>query len=90
MNKPPTIDPAVWQFPCRVELKVVGDARADFAANLIAEFQRLIPGDYTYRSTPSSGGKYVSITVPVILQNAQQVQQLYAALRDVAGVKMVL
>lgn len=83
-------DESVWQFPCRLQLKIVGDARPGFADELVAVFARQIPGDYSYRETPSSAGKYVSVTVPVSLQNKAEVEALYAALKAVAGVKMVL
>lgn len=80
----------VWQFPCVIHLKIVGDQRDGFAEDVISEIQHAIPGDYSVRETPSSAGRYVSLTVPVHFDNAEQLQNIYRALRTIAGVKMVL
>lgn len=83
-----TKDP--WVFPCRLELKVVGDARADFADAVVAAIHGVLPSDYSHRSTPSSGGKYLSITVAVHFNDKAEVEAVYAALRAVSGVRIVL
>lgn len=80
----------VWQFPCQLNLKIVGDQRDGFNDDVISAIQQHVPGDYAVRETPSSGGRYVSLTVPIYFVNKEQLQQVYQALRQVAGVKMVL
>ncbi len=80
----------VWQFPCSLQLKVVGDKRPAFADDVISAIARVLPGDYSARETPSSAGRYVSVTVTVHFINYEQVQAVYQQLRDVSGVKLVL
>lgn len=80
----------VWQFPCQLNLKIVGDQRDGFNDDVIAAIQQFVPGDYSVRETPSSGGRYISLTVPVYFATAEQLQRVYQALCDVGGVKMVL
>ena len=79
-----------WVFPCRLDLKVLGDTRADFADDVIAAIHAILPGDYSHRSTPSAGGKYQSITVAVHFADKAQVESVYAALRAVTGVRIIL
>ncbi|NQD36638.1 DUF493 family protein [Permianibacter sp. IMCC34836] len=79
-----------WVFPCRLDLKVVGDARGDFADDVVAAIHAILPGDYHHRSTPSAGGKYQSVTVAVHFTAKAEVEAVYAALRQVTGVRIVL
>lgn len=83
-------DESVWQFPCRVSLKIIGSAREGFIDEIITTFQRVIPGDYSYTQVQSREAKYISITIPVTLQNKLQVDELYGELRKVSGVRLVL
>ncbi len=80
----------LWQFPCSIGLKVVGDQRADFANDVVSVIQQHLPGDYAVRETPSSAGRYVSLTVTIYFDNANQLQAVYQSLRQVSGVKLVL
>lgn len=79
-----------WVFPCRLDLKVLGDSRDDFADEVVTAIQAVLPGDYSHRSTPSAGGKYLSVTVAVGFADKSQVEAVYAALRAVTGVRIIL
>ena len=79
-----------WVFPCRLDLKVLGDTRDDFADDVIAAIHAVHPGDYSHRMTPSAGGKYLSVTVAVHFAEKAQVESVYASLRAVRGVRIVL
>lgn len=79
-----------WVFPCRLDLKVLGDSRDDFADDVIAAIHAVHPGDYSHRSTPSAGGKYLSVTVAVHFAEKAQVESVYASLRAVRGVRIIL
>jgi len=82
--------PDVWEFPCLIALKVIGDEREDFELDVVTAVQSVIPGDYRTKSMPSTNGRFVSITVPVHVHTREQVQALFAAARAVAGVRIVL
>lgn len=84
----PTGDDTPWQFPHTMALKVFGDAQvppgelplADVVCALIA--RRI--GDFVPQglsSRASSGGKYLSISVAVTVQNRAQLDGLFADLR---------
>lgn len=83
-------NPELWNFPCTIALKVVGDAHEQFENEVIMAVQSVKPGDYRSKSMPSKNGKFVSITVPVIVTDIDEVQALFAAARRVAGVHIVL
>ena len=83
-----------WVFPCRLDLKVLGDTRDDFADDVIAAIHAVHPGGLVnknaHRSTPSAGGKYLSVTVAVHFVEKAQVESVYASLRTVRGVRIIL
>lgn len=85
-----TTTPDVWEFPCQFNLKIIGEKRDGFADDVMTVLQQHLPGDYVLRETPSSGGRFVSLTVPVYFSHREQLQQVYHALRHIVGVKMVL
>lgn len=70
----------------------MGLAQADFAASLAAVAQRFDPtfDAATIESRPSSGGKYVGLTLTVLATSRQQLDDLYRALVAHPGVKVVL
>lgn len=79
-------------FPCPFPIKVMGLAQADFAASLAAVAQRFDPtfDAATIETRPSSGGKYVGLTLTVLATSRQQLDDLYRALVAHPGVKVVL
>jgi len=83
-----------WLFPCRLDLKVIGETRDGFAADVMAAIRDVLPsglaGNYAQHSASSSGGKYLSITVAVQFATKAEVELVYAALRKVRGLRLVL
>ncbi|MBM4190484.1 MAG: DUF493 domain-containing protein [Betaproteobacteria bacterium] len=80
------------QFPCDFPLKVVGVRSDDFAQQIVAVVQALVP-DFrpeTVEMRASQGGKYLSVTVTVTARSQVQLDALYQALTRHPGVKFVL
>ncbi len=80
----------LMEFPASFPFKVVGDARDALADDVVAVVQRHVPGDYMPTSKASSKGTYNSITIKVIVNSKEQIEQLYIELAAIEGVKRVL
>ncbi len=80
----------LMEFPASFPFKVVGDARDTLADDVVAVVQRHVPGDYIPTSKASSKGTYNSITIKVIVNSKEQIEQLYIDLAAIEGVKRVL
>ncbi len=91
MSKRPT-EESLLKFPCEFPIKAMGLAAPDFDA-LVVEIVRRHTPDITegaVRSRPSSGGKYVSVTVTINATSKQQLDAIYQALTDHERILMSL
>ncbi|NOY13279.1 MAG: DUF493 domain-containing protein [Deltaproteobacteria bacterium] len=79
------------EFPCRYQFKAVGVAGAAFKRAIVAavEQQVAVPAD-SVRSRPSGQGNYQSVSIQVTLDNYQQLTSIYAEMRKVDDLKMLL
>ncbi|SHJ57973.1 hypothetical protein SAMN02745165_02707 [Malonomonas rubra DSM 5091] len=79
------------EFPCHYEFKAVGMAGDLFKQAVMAAADKhvAVSAD-AVRSKPSGKGTYQSVSVLVILQNYQQLTSIYAEMRKVDGLKMLL
>jgi len=78
-------------FPCHYEFKAFGPATADFITQVQAAVS--IVGSVArdaMRSRPSSAGTYQCVSVLVLLQSREQLEAVYAALREIDGLKYLL
>jgi uncharacterized protein len=77
------------EFPCRFPIKVMGAATDDFRSLVLGiitqHFGQPAAGDIEER--PSSGGRYLGITITV---DAHSKGQLDAAYRDLTSCRQVL
>ncbi len=82
------------QFPSEYMFKVIGFAGPDFlpAVRRAAEsvLGRLEEPERQVRGRPSSGGRYLAVTLEVLVANAAQVLAIYAALKQVQGVVVLV
>ncbi|MBI4800497.1 MAG: DUF493 domain-containing protein [Desulfarculus sp.] len=82
------------QFPCEYMFKVIGFAGPDFmaAARRAAEsvLGALADPQAQVRCRPSSGGRYLSVTLEVPVAGANQVLAIYSALKQVRGVVVLV
>lgn len=80
------------QFPGDYMFKVIGFAGAGFE-DCVRQAAQSVLGpleDAALRSRPSRGGRYVSVTLEVEVAHAQEVLAIYAALRQVQGVVVLV
>jgi hypothetical protein len=88
----PTNDhPGCLIFPCTFPIKVMGHNTKAFSSAVEEIFSRhLNPGQYTSSSRPSSGNKYLSITVTFTAQSKAQLNAIYEELNRSELVVMTL
>lgn len=80
------------EFPCDFPLKIMGEARENFAEAIVEIVQQHAPNFDTARMEmrASSGGKYLSLTCTVTATSKLQLDDLYRALTAHPWVKVVL
>lgn len=83
----PTID-----FPCDYPVKVMGHATGAFEQSVVRVCQRHSPGvdEECVTVRESRAGNYLSVTVTIRATGERQLQELFADLKTVDGIKLVL
>lgn len=73
---------SLLEFPCRIDVKVMGRAEEDFAELVLELVRRHVPDlrDDAIRSRHSRHGNYVAITVSVYAESREQMDALYREL----------
>jgi putative lipoic acid-binding regulatory protein len=76
--------PSRFEYPLRYPLKVIGLAAEDFPAHARALVEQAAGGPAVEPPSvrASGGGKYLSVTVVVLLDSEARRQAVYQALRD--------
>ncbi len=80
------------EFPSDFPIKIMGEARDDFAQGMLIVIQQHDPG-YDGRNMemrPSSKGTYISLTCTVRATSKEQLDNLYRDLSSHPWVKVVL
>ena len=84
------VDP--WQFPCRFPIKAMGLATADIRTLLLqvlkANNATPHPDDLVWRV--SNKGKYISITATIHATSKDQLEAIYAQLRQDERIRYLL
>lgn len=81
------------KFPCHFEFKAFGPGGDDsrFDDQVLAAVSSVVQASrQAMRIRPSSGGKYQCVTVLVTLQNRPQLEAVYAAIKEIEGLKYIL
>ena len=80
------------KFPCDFPIKIMGKATPEFEGIVMEIVHRHCPhlGEGAVKLRPSSGGKYVSITVTFVAHSRAQLDALYCELSGHEKVHMVL
>ena len=89
-NEPETESPL--KFPCSFPIKVMGKHEADFQALVVAMISGhvgAIPPE-SIRSRESSNGRFLSVTVTVVAQSREQLDNIYRTLTASDQVLFVL
>ncbi|PCH58778.1 MAG: hypothetical protein COC19_08200 [SAR86 cluster bacterium] len=79
-------------FPCDYPVKVIGFSSDTFEADIVAVFEQHCGKitDAMIKKNPSKKGNYVSVTVTIQATGEAQLQTLFAELKAIDGIKMVL
>ena len=83
---------SLLQFPTPFPIKIMGEARDDFAQLVIAIVQQYAP-DFDPASAetrPSSQGRYLGVTCTINATSQAQLDDLYRALSAQPLIKLVL
>lgn len=77
------------EFPCEIMVKAMGLADDDFELLVVELVRTHVPdfGEGAVSTRPSSGGKYLSVSVRVRAQSREQMDALY---RDLSGHQKIL
>ncbi len=95
---PPDLPPdiplenSLIEYPCAFPIKVMGAQVDGFAEAILAVARQFDPGfdATTLEQRPSSGGKYLGLTVTVWVTSREQLDELYRTLSSHPMVKVVL
>ncbi|MBO9489008.1 YbeD family protein [Endozoicomonas sp. G2_1] len=77
-------------FPTVLNFKVMGVACDELPDLVIAEIQKLAPGDYSPTIKPSSKGNYHSLSIPVRVTSKEHIEQIYQALDKIEQVRYII
>ena len=80
------------EFPCQFPIKAMGIDEDEFVAHVLNLVSPHCPelDETNIKTRPSSGGKYVSVTVTVTATSQLQLDAIYYALTDSDRVLMAL
>lgn len=81
----------LMEFPCHFQFKAIGLGGEDFYRAVVdaIKVHASVPSE-AVRRQPSRQGTYQSISVVLTVYSAAQVTGIYAELKKVAGLKMLL
>lgn len=80
-------------YPVVFDLKVIVDnqnALEDSKAHLLTVLSQNGVPSGNFRSRESSGGKYISITVEVVMNSEETMKKVYIDLNTLPGIKLAL
>ena len=80
------------EFPCQFPIKAMGLDDDEFVAHVLNLVTPHFPdiGEEHIHTRPSSGGKYISVTITVTATSKLQLDAIYYALTDSEHVLMAL
>ncbi|MEI8020446.1 MAG: DUF493 domain-containing protein [Schlesneria sp.] len=79
-------------FPCRFMFKAIGLANDDFALRVVTVVRATLVQDFDapYELRETSGGRHVAVTIEPWVESSQQVIEIYAAIRNLDGLVMLM
>ncbi len=83
---------SVFSFPCDFPIKAMGHASGNFEITVLEIVRRHAPDltENSFKSRPSSNGKYISVTVTIRAQSRKQLDAIYMDLTACEHVLMAL
>lgn len=91
-NGAPAQEPPRIEFPCDYPIKIMGDAVDGFEADVLEVVRRHVDSlpDNSVTRRPSAKGNYLALTVVIEATGLEQLERLFADLKSLAAVKLVL
>lgn len=79
-------------YPCAFPIKVMGEQVDGFVEAVVAVARHFDPGfdETTVERRPSSGGRYLGLTISITATSREQLDELYRTLTTHPMVKVVL
>ena len=77
-------------FPTVLNFKVMGVACDELPDLIIAELQKINPGDYSPKIKASSKGNYHSVSIAVTVTSKENIETIYKNLTAIEEVRYVL
>ena len=77
-------------FPTVLNFKVMGIACDELPDLIIAELQKLNPGDYVPKIKPSSKGTYHAVSIAVTVTSKENIEAIYKNVTAIEEVRYVL
>jgi putative lipoic acid-binding regulatory protein len=79
-------------FPGRFMFKAIGRAHDDFAIRVVAAVRQTLEQDFDapYELRESSGGRHIAVTIEPWVESSNQVIAIYAAIRALDGLVMLM
>lgn len=79
-------------FPGRFVFKAIGKTSDDFALRVIAVVRATLEQDFDapYELRETTAGRHVAVTIEPWVESSQQVIDIFAAIRNVEGLVMLM
>jgi len=79
-------------FPGRFMFKAIGRSNDDFASRVVAVVRITLEQDFDapYELRETSAGRHVAVTIEPWVESSQQVIDIYAAIRNLEGLVMLM
>lgn len=83
---------SVHPFPGTYQIKAIGASDADFAGRVLSAVQEELasPSEVDCSTRSTRGGRHVALTLDITVQSAEQVRAIYARIREVEGLALLL
>lgn len=83
---------ATHEFPCRFLFKAIGRTDDNFVGQVVAVVRAELAHEFDspYSLKHTSGGRHVSVTIEPWVETAEQVLSVYARIRTVPGLVMLM
>ena len=80
------------QFPGPFMFKVIGSQTDDFVERVLETFRNLRPhaDDLPFRTRETASGRHIAVTVEPTVRTAEEVLVIYAEIKQIDGVVMIL
>ena len=83
---------AVHQFPGNYTFKIIAENEATIIERVVDQMKQICPRlkDVPYTSRLTENKKYLSITIDIVVESAQEIHTLYNSLLKVSGIVLML